>query len=224
MAKPDYRTPPPPAPRKPFAAQAAQVAFWAPVVAIALWLATDSIRQSNATVGAFIAYINIALIGASLILGIIALVGMRRHGPRGILVRSILGILLSSLIPVSVAYLAIPRDAEEFVQRLYGTWQTTLSSPGSPDVQNQIVLSPDHHASARFIVEKKTLTVTGHWKVGWDAANKTAHLTLTWDPSADPKFGKGVTWTIERLESDKLILQGKQGETATHETYVRIGN
>jgi hypothetical protein len=225
MTKPDYRTPPPPVPRKPLAQQAAQVAFWAPIVATALALTTGSIRQSNPAVAAFIGYLNIALTGGSLVLGVVALVGMRRHGPRGILVRSIVGILLSSLLLVSVAYLALmPRPADLFVQRLVGTWQTTLSAPGSPDVQNQIVLSADRHASARFTVEKKTLTVTGQWKVGWDGATKTAHLAITWDPSTDPKFGKGVIWAIERLEPDKLILQGKQGANATHETYVRIGN
>jgi hypothetical protein len=149
---------------------------------------------------------------------------MRRHGPRGILVRSIVGILLSGFILVSVAYLALMRPpAEKFVKLLVGTWQTTLSAPGSPDVQNQIVLSADRHVSARFTVEKKTLTVTGQWKVGWDGATKTAHLAITWDPSTDPKFGKGVIWAIERLEPDKLVLQGKQGANATHETYVRIG-
>jgi hypothetical protein len=227
MTTPDYRTPPP---KKPLAVQAALFAFWTPVVALLLALVVnlalgDARAKASVLFRQTFHWFIVALLAAALIAGVVALAGMRRHGPRGILVRSCAGVLVSLLFLGYVAVSTFFLGPEELIgRRLVGTWHSTLHMPGNTVVGSSLTLRPDHSTFARFSMWGKSMPVSGRWAVTWDAATQTARLAVTWNPGADSRLGTGVVWIIERIEPDRLTLQGRQGPDITHETYVRSGD
>jgi hypothetical protein len=78
--------------KEPFAVQAAKFSLWAPLVAIVVNIAartTSDITQQG------IGFVALGLYVMGLILGVVALFGMGRHGRKGILVRAVLGVCLN---------------------------------------------------------------------------------------------------------------------------------
>jgi len=85
--------------RKPFAVQAGIISLWAPIIAICMNFFGREIMVSRDT-QTLIGYISIVLYISGLTFGVIGLIGVRKYGAKGILVRSILGVLLNSFIIV----------------------------------------------------------------------------------------------------------------------------
>lgn len=109
MDQPRPTTPPPaipqPPPRMPdtgsFSRQAALASVLAPAIAVGVTMMTSSPTQGSA-VGKLIAGLTgTVLIVAGLVLAILALVGVRQHGRKGILGRSIAGLLINAVLLVS---------------------------------------------------------------------------------------------------------------------------
>jgi len=112
---------PPPLP-PPFAKQAARASWMAPLVALLVgFVATTFMRQQDVdqdlsrVASAVIAGVAILLGFAGLISGFIGLSGIPKHGAKGLLIPSALGILLSSayLLLVVFASLAVRAMAAE---------------------------------------------------------------------------------------------------------------
>jgi hypothetical protein len=92
-----YATPQPPhVPGKSnFAQQAAKASWMAPVIAIILgFLANNSRDRSGSLIMAFA---NMGLITIGFALGIVALLGIRRHGREGVLGPAIIGLVINGL-------------------------------------------------------------------------------------------------------------------------------
>jgi hypothetical protein len=91
----------------PFPYQAAKASWMAPLLAIALGFAGTTMLQNNQNLGEqgagairsgkiVIGLIAIAIVVVGIVFGILALFGIKKHGPKGILIPSIAGLLLSS--------------------------------------------------------------------------------------------------------------------------------
>lgn len=78
-----------------FVHQAARFSFWAPLTAVAIGFFTSSFGQTERLI---IGGINLVLVLAGFVLGVVALFGIRRHGARGILAYSLCGVVLNGLI------------------------------------------------------------------------------------------------------------------------------
>jgi hypothetical protein len=89
--------------KSPFAVQAAKASWIAPLLTILLGFAGQAISAGKANtppetvraVALAIGGISVIIVLAGLMLGILALFGIRKHGIKGILMPSIIGILLS---------------------------------------------------------------------------------------------------------------------------------
>lgn len=84
--------------REPFAVQAAKVSLWTPVVAILLGFCLGNSVREMPQLGIGLGVFNLLLILAGFVLAIVALVGIRRHGREGILVRALIGLVANGLI------------------------------------------------------------------------------------------------------------------------------
>src|SRR4051794_36327902 len=88
--------------KPPFAVQAAQFAFWAPIVAIIIGCAANSalnqprdVSSSSGAASLVIGVFSLVILAASLVLGTIALIGARKQKIKGVVTRSIIGMTLS---------------------------------------------------------------------------------------------------------------------------------
>jgi len=92
-------------PKVPFAKQAAKVSLYVPFIAIGVNLLTKSIQQSSKLSAFAISSVCSVLIIIGFIFGIIALLGMKKHGKKGILWRSIIGLSVNSFLIISAILL-----------------------------------------------------------------------------------------------------------------------
>jgi hypothetical protein len=107
----------------PFAKQAAKASWVAPLVAIVLGIAARAIIEGNRdmdvetvrSIFVIVGAIAILIAALGLVLGLVALFGISKHGARGILIPSVIGILLSSayLYLVVSTFLTVRRMANE---------------------------------------------------------------------------------------------------------------
>lgn len=86
--------------RIPFAVQAAQAGFYAPLLAIAVGIGTSVARRQDGSnlIGWIVGGVNTLLIAAGLILSIAALIGMRKHGRARILGYASVGLVINGLL------------------------------------------------------------------------------------------------------------------------------
>ncbi len=91
--------------REGFVFQAARVGVWAPVIAIGLgFVVQGGLRQATSVGGVsaamvMLAVVNSLMLGVGLLMSVVALVGVRKHGAKGLLVRGVVGLLLNGLSP-----------------------------------------------------------------------------------------------------------------------------
>ena len=95
-------TPPPiPTDKPPFAKQAAKFSAVSPLIAFVVNMAGNGIAQGNQTMAMIFSSIGGLLIFSGIVLGIIALFGVRRHGWKGILGFASTGIAINTFLVVS---------------------------------------------------------------------------------------------------------------------------
>lgn len=101
--------PPLPSAKKPFAFQAAQASLLAPAIAFGLGIVVNigMGTQLSPLAHIIVGSLSIILILLGFIFGIIGLVGVRRHGKRGILGRSIAGICINGIL-IGLMIISIP--------------------------------------------------------------------------------------------------------------------
>jgi hypothetical protein len=229
-------TPPsPPAPtKKPFAYQAAQVALWAPLIALFIGIGANSALRNTSgassdsmtriawiIVGGF----NLLLLLLGLVMGIVALVGASRHKFKGIVGRAVAGIVISVLFLGAAASLPfVMRGANNrAAARLVGQWHATLRPPGAVAIDSTLSFDTDKHATVRFTVGAKTVTGAGTWAFRMGNADQRSQLLVRWDPGQDPSLGDGILWSIERIEDTQLTLLGKNADgSQSTEIYQRV--
>jgi hypothetical protein len=84
----------------PFAVQAAKASWAAPLLAIAIGFFARTVSsdpETGRSIMLVVGLISLVLVLAGLVLGVVAMFGIRKHGIKGILFPSIIGIALCSL-------------------------------------------------------------------------------------------------------------------------------
>jgi multisubunit Na+/H+ antiporter MnhC subunit len=95
-------TPPPiPSDKPPFAKQAARFSAFTPLAALVVNMVGNGVAQGNRTMATIFSILGGLLIVAGIVLGIIALFGVRRHGRKGILGFAITGIAINTFLVVA---------------------------------------------------------------------------------------------------------------------------
>lgn len=103
---------PPPLPaasKKPFAAQAAQASLLAPLVAVGMSIVVNAGLGNQATplVKIITGSLCVLLIVLGFVFGIVALLGVRRHGRKEILGRAVAGVCINGIL-IALMLVSIP--------------------------------------------------------------------------------------------------------------------
>src|SRR4051794_635144 len=127
MTTPSLTPPPPPIPgnearAQNFGVQASRFSLYAPLVALGLGLCTMSTHEYR-PVGIFIGVLNLVLIFAGFVLGIVALCTIRKYGSKGILGRAIGGLVLCGLLLLAAVFVfSVAARAGGAKQQVVGHW------------------------------------------------------------------------------------------------------
>jgi hypothetical protein len=197
-----------------FGEQAARVSLYAPIVALVLGVCTLGPRDQPG-VAIVVASINVFLIAAGFILGIVALILMRRYGRARILGRAVAGLLFNGVLILAMLGLVLPFFLVGFAKsRVVGHWMTR------PDGHSQPVdLTFNKDDTFHFAGSNKGTSVSldGHWVMRPDRAIFiTIERVEAGSPSAVGKrMGLGIVRTVNDQE---MILGTDNGQ----ETYDRV--
>jgi hypothetical protein len=227
MTKPDYRAPVEGGSKGLFAEWAARLAVGLPMLAVVSLYCVKYLlvgNENSATYFKWYLWGMMAVLGAAVVLGIVALTGIKKRGPEGILLPSCIGIGLSLLLGGYMWYTgSFTSPAERLTQQMVGEWQMKGQVVNGPAVEQRLALRADGSATVTATVGQQTQSMTGQWKVLWDGSAKPAGLIIGWDPGNDPKLGKGALWLVVDLKADRLTLEVREGDRARRDTFERIG-
>lgn len=103
------KPPPLPLAKKPFAAQAAQASFLAPIIAFGIGILVNigNAGHTSPLVGIITGSVCTILILLGFVFAIIALLGIRHHGKKGILGRAIAGLCINGIL-IAFIIISIP--------------------------------------------------------------------------------------------------------------------
>ncbi len=157
--------------REGFVFQAARVGVWAPVIAIGLgFVVQGGLRQATSVGGVsaamvMLAVVNSLMLGVGLLMSVVALVGVRKHGAKGLLVRGVVGLLLNGLLVGAIVWVAMGNFSAQMQRRMAGNWVFTSSEAGG--MTQRLELRGD----GRFELKTRgsgggEAEVDGTWRVG----------------------------------------------------------
>jgi hypothetical protein len=201
--------------KEPFAKQAALFCLLAPMVAIAMNVAAMKAVQDYAMGSMVIGGVSALFMLASPVFGVIALAGIRRHGTRGILVRSIIGIGLSTVCIASgvFVFLLASRGAlpspDDFTlrERLIGTWERRGRAPAGETV-SWMRLSTDG-TFRRLTTGGSVANFSGTWSV----QNKRIYLLVNEFVEGNrAAIGNKIVMSIDQITSEKLVVGGSKDQ------------
>lgn len=199
--------------KKPFAHQAAMLCMLAPLLAMGM-NAAAYMSSREAVSSPIIGYLSLAFVLVGPIFGVIALIGMRKHGTKDILGRSLAGIGLSGicLAAVIAVFVLASRGAMPSLEdlrmrkQLFGTWQ--LDDTGkSNDRVSWLHLSPDGTYQFRT-VGAAAADFSGRWSV----QNKNLYLLIDkLTAGRRDRVGNKLRTPIAELTLEKLVLETENG-------------
>ncbi len=229
-AAPRYSNTAAPMGRRPFAYQAVAYAFWAPLVAIALGFCVSvALNRPGAITAETLRYVSNAIwivdgviIVSALVLGIFALISMRKLGKRELLIRGSLGVVFAAVLGGSMGwrYLHPPPTPAD---RLVGKWVTMVADASGKKYQLHLVLNKD--GSAHWLITGATapIDVPAHWAVV-PAKQPDESLVLVMKPDVKAPDAQVAErfWRIESIEKNELHLTRPDANgRAVPETYTR---
>jgi hypothetical protein len=198
-------------------AKCARAAVWAPAIAVVLNFLFRSAgkdllqsREANLVVGVS----SMGLFGVGLVCAIIALLGIRRHGASGLLLRGIAGLVINGGILGFFAYALLFMRPVDLHTKYSGMWVKEL--PGGRAME-MMELRPDRQF--RYTVSGATGEMTGSWSLRQDQSSK---LFLCLVPERLPDGtantqGKMITMQVDHFTNDTLQVTTDKGPT----TYLR---
>ena len=220
---------------QPFAYKAAQIAFACPFVAIvfalclnfALGTMTDSSAAGMIGTARLVGLLFCsALYVIGLVMGIVALASIRRYGAKGLVVRPVIGMVLSALI-LFIIVAAVGREPAtvKTTKAIVGDWYSKVSN-GGQSAHVHMRLSSDGTGTWELTDGPNPMSFHGVWKVGQVKDSPNLGLTFKFDPDAKtPANLKGLGWSIEQFDSARLELS--TNDTQGHrvpEIYTRTIN
>jgi hypothetical protein len=204
-------------PAQSFGEQAARFSLYAPLLAFFIGIIANASRD-KASAAMPLLIINCLLVVAGLVLGIAALVSMRRYGRQGILGRAIAGVLLNGMIVTALAAVVLPLVlAGRVKNQLPGQW-SLQAAPKQVMDSTTMTLNQD----GTFILESSRdsatiMSVSGTWVL-----TRTRVLGVNiervkqGEPSAvGQRIGLG---TVKSIDEKQMTLQTDNGE----ERYARV--
>ncbi|HVT82762.1 MAG TPA: hypothetical protein VHM90_19145, partial [Phycisphaerae bacterium] len=188
---------------------------------------TDSVTNPSGTTSAavLIGVLNLLLLAGSVLSGLIALCFVPKLGRKGILGRSVVGVLISSVFLAGAAYLFLmPSFASGVQKRITGNWYSTLSAPGMAKVHVKMALNTDGSASWELLDGPRPVVITGRWSV-FSPSRTSVDMTLQIRfNAANPNFpGKdGLGWHIASSSETQLELSTNDAAgNPSREVYIR---
>lgn len=207
--------------REPFAYQAAKVAFWAPIIAILLGMATQSVMQQSPSSAFVIAGVNGLFLLTGFMMSIIALIGVFKYGPSGLLACGLFGMILSGLMLLVSGYFVflIFQPSDHLEEKLPGNWQYI----DSRFVTRNLTLQPNKHFEMHFVSASGEGQASGNWHVALNRSDSHFYLILHVD-SASEKVHQMENSTLGEqivdVKEDHLTVI----DTGQTETYLRMPN
>jgi hypothetical protein len=202
-----------------FGEQAARFSLYAPIAAILVGCFSRSSNSERSVVLA-LAWFNLALIGAGFVLGIIALLSMKKFGRERILGRALFGILINGLVLGLFVSVLMPSRASAAVrQQVVGRWQLQSSSQQQASSQLEVALNADgtFKLTSRSS-DGRSGSVIGTWVM---TPTRTVGITVDrveggGDTSlVGKKIGLGQ---VKQVDAGRLVLTTDKGE----EVYQRL--
>lgn len=196
-------------PGQSFGEQAARFSLYAPFVGFLIGFLSRSSQTPSASTAMFT--INCCLIVVGLLLGIAALISMRRYGTEGILVRAIVGVFLNGMVIVALLIILLPVvQAGRMKQRLTGSW--TAHPTDAPNESVVLTLRADNSFQLeRTRDSEKMVSLDGTW-----AFTRThllgveiSHVTEGEASVAGKKIGLG---TVTSVDDSTMVLKTDDGE------------
>ena len=198
--------------RQSFGEQAARFSLYAPLLIIVLGCLSS--RGDESGVGMAFAWINLGLMVAGFVLGLVALVSMRVYGRKGILVRAVVGVLVNGLFLASAVSILMPAMAAKRVRdQVAGRWQVESEAgkavtTGGTDI--------DLSADGTFRLTRRdgaggVASVSGNWGI---TRNRVLGLKVLNVEAGDPSTaGQSVALgTVKSVDRDRLVLTHNNGE------------
>jgi hypothetical protein len=201
-------------PTQSFGEQAARVSLYAPIMALVLGVCTFG-NRSEPGVANIIAVVNVFLIVAGFILGVVALISMRWYGRARILGRAVGGLLFNGVFIFSMVVLVLPYLTVGLTKsRVIGRWATHPDGHSNPI---ELILNNDltfhFGGSASGII----VSLDGHWEMRPDRAIFLTidHVESGSQSATGKQIGLGIVQTVNDQE---MTLKTDNGQ----ETYDRV--
>jgi hypothetical protein len=201
-----------------FGEQAAKFSLYVPLAVLLIGCFSRSAANSGKdAAGAPIAlfWLQIVLIVAGFVLGIVALVSMKKYGTERILGRAIAGILFNGLVLGLVAVLLLPLvGLGQSKTKVVGTWR---AAGGNPEIK-QMDMTFNKDGSFHFVTiarDLRTVTMDGKWGL---TESKFIGLEFTNAPAESQLAGKKIgLGRIKTIDAQRMTVITDKGE----ETYQR---
>ncbi len=201
--------------QQPFARKAAQFCLIAPLVVFGFNLIARNAARAHEGTALMIGVFSAILVLAGLVSGIIALAGIRKHGPRGILGMSIVGILLGVLCimaVVSVFRLAsrgalLIKGDQGLQEQLIGTWECR-NGEGADETVIWLILSSDE--TYQFAA---TGAAVAHVSGSWSVQDGRLHLPVSEFVDGNrAEMGEKMVWSIDEFSSERAVFGTHAGQ------------
>ncbi|HSZ59351.1 MAG TPA: hypothetical protein VK797_27155 [Tepidisphaeraceae bacterium] len=203
-------------PKQSFGEQAARFSFYTPLLMLVLGIL--SMTKQDRAVAIAIGSINALLAISGLILGVVALVSMRRYGRKRILGRAVVGTgMNAAIIGLVVSILMPAMHRAKFVHQLSGHWRL-LSESGGPRQQIDFILNPDFtFRMERSQSEATRLAVSGDWGL---LQNESIDIKINHIEGGDAAMvGKQMPLgAVKSVDEGRLVLATDHGD----EVYQRV--
>ena len=202
----------PPA-RQSFGEQAARFSLYTPLVAIFIGCLGRGGDQPGVAMA--MGWINLVLIVAGFVLGLVALVSMRFYGRQRILVRALVGVIANGLFLAAAVSILLPAMAAKRVRdQVVGGWRVeSQAGSGAAPARNDIHLSRDGTFRMTGIdgAGRVVVSASGTWRID---RNRTLGFEVGRVDAGDPSMA-GQTiglGTVKAVNGDRMVLETDKGD------------
>ncbi|HEX8524048.1 MAG TPA: hypothetical protein VF669_17475 [Tepidisphaeraceae bacterium] len=195
-----------------FGQQAARFSLYVPLAVLMIGFFSSIGRDDkDASSRVALAWLNVGLITAGFLMGIVALVSMRRFGKSGILGRAVAGLLFNGLlVALVVSFLGPVMMTARVKSKVAGHWRLE-SAQAQTDGQVELMLQPDGAFSLKSTNGGGTnMEMIGQWVmtqkrlIGVEIREvKNGNAALV-----GQKMGLG---TVTQVDADALVVQTEKG-------------
>ena len=181
--------------------QAAKFSMYAPLVALAIGCLGRAGGMQDRSAAMVLATINMLLIVAGFILGIVALISVKKHSPERILGRAIIGIILNGLVLALILFaFSSMGSAGQIKKQVVGAWQ--YQSGPDRNLKTALITfnADDTFKMQSTFVSGGGVSMTGKWSFS--------------PPGSDGSMNgqKIALGAVKRVDLRELVLASEKGD------------